>query len=165
MEYFTARCRHLLDKHTTTRNSHRVKFITGSNPGDNSGLISTISKVQITLARFQTILNKRKKKRQRVIGTTFKWHLIALLCLINTQHGCGQSKSNPDLDPEVRGPASGTTSLPLQGAQTLPAPNLRPSSWWRRCGRAAWWSDPARTPSGKAWRCSRPCKHRQNGLI
>lgn len=57
----------------------------------------------------------------------------------------------------LMGTAAGTSSLPLQRAETPPAPALRPWAWWRRCGREACWSDPARTPSGKAWRCSRPC--------
>lgn len=56
--------------------------------------------------------------------------------------------------------AAGTPSLPLQDAETLPAQTLHPSAWWRRCGREACWSDPARTRSGKALRCNRPCYKR-----
>lgn len=56
--------------------------------------------------------------------------------------------------------AAGTPSLPLQDAETLPAQTLRPSAWWRRCGREVCWSDPARTQSGEASRCNRPCYKR-----
>lgn len=53
--------------------------------------------------------------------------------------------------------AAGTPSLPQRDVETLPARTLRPSAWWRRCGREVCWSDPARTQSGEASRCNRPC--------
>lgn len=65
----------------------------------------------------------------------------------------------------LMGRVAGTPSLPQRRAETPPARTRRPSAGWRRCGRAACWSDPARTRSGTASPCSRPCKQTTAGIL
>lgn len=58
----------------------------------------------------------------------------------------------------VMATGAGKPSLLPLGAETLQVHCGPPGgAVWKRCGREACWSDPARTRSHQAWQCSRPC--------
>lgn len=52
---------------------------------------------------------------------------------------------------------AGKPSLLPQGAGTRQVHFGPLCASWKRCGREACWSDPARTRSHQAWQCSPPC--------